>query len=90
MYKVPKCIPIAKHLAKHFNGPFSCLGGNTEKYITFSICKIKKSSNNKKSTTYQMKFIDSLRHMSQSLSNLVDNLAEPRKNLPIDTLINRF
>ena len=28
--------------------------------------------------------------MSQSLSNLVDNLAEPSKNLPIDTLINRF
>ena len=37
-----------------------------------------------------MKFIDSFRHMSQSLSNLVDNLAEPSKNLPIDTLINRF
>ena len=35
-----------KHLAKHFNGPFSCLGGNTEKYITFSICKFKKTSNN--------------------------------------------
>ena len=28
--------------------------------------------------------------MSQSLSNLVDNLAEPSKNLPIDTLMNRF
>ena len=37
-----------------------------------------------------MKFIDSFRHMSQSLSNLVDNLAERNKNLPIDTLINRF
>ena len=37
-----------------------------------------------------MKFIDSFRHMSQSLSNLVDNLAEPSKNLPTDTLINRF
>ena len=35
-----------KHLAKHFNGPFSCLGGNTENYITFSICKFKKTSNN--------------------------------------------
>ena len=34
-----------------------------------------------------MKYIDSFRHMSQSLSNLVDNLGEPRKNLPIDTLI---
>ena len=28
--------------------------------------------------------------MSQSLSNLVDNLAEPSKNLPIDTLIYKF
>ena len=37
-----------------------------------------------------MKFIDSFRHMSQSLSNLVDNLAQPSKNVPIDTLINRF
>ena len=103
MYKVPKCIPIVfhngsnydfhliiKHLTKHFNGPFSCLGENTEKYITFSICKFKKTSNNKKSITYQTKFIDSFRHMSQSLSNLVDNLAEPSKNFPIDTLINRF
>ena len=44
MYKVPKSIPIVfhngskydfhliiKHLAKHFDGPFSCLGENTEK-----------------------------------------------------------
>ena len=103
MYKVPKSIPIVfhngskydfhliiKHLAKHFNGPFSCLGENTEKYITFSICKFKKTSNDKKPIAYQMKFIDSFRHMSQSLSNLVDNLAQPSKNVPIDTLINRF
>ena len=103
MYKVPKFIPIVfhngsnydfhliiKHLAKHFNGPFSCLGENTEKYITFSMCKFKKASNNKKSIAYQIKFIDSFRHMSHSLSNLVDNLAEPSKNLPIDTVINRF
>ena len=103
MYKVLKCIPIVfhngsnydfhliiKHLAKHFNGPFSCLGENSEKYITFSICTLKKTSNNKKCIAYQMKFIDSFRHMSQSLSNLVDNLDEPSKNVPIDTLINRF
>ena len=37
-----------------------------------------------------MKFINSFRHMSQSLSNRVENLAEPSKNLSIDTLINRF
>ena len=81
---------IIKHLAKNFNGPFSCLGENTEKYITFSICKFKKTNINKKSIAYQIKFIDSFRHMSQSLSNLVDNLDEPSKNLSIDTLINRF
>ena len=28
--------------------------------------------------------------MGQLLSNLVDNLVEPGKNLPIGTLINRF
>ena len=37
-----------------------------------------------------MKFIDSFRYICQSLSNLVDNLAESSKNLPIDILINRF
>ena len=81
---------IIKHLAKHFDGPFSCLGENTEKYITFSICTFKKTSNDKKPIAYHIKFVDSFRHMSQSLSNLVDNLAEPSKNLPIDTSINRF
>ena len=98
MYKVPKSIPIVFHngsrydfhlilnpLAKHFDGPFSCLGENTEKYITFSTFKFKKTSNAKKCITYQMKFIDSFRHMGQLLSNLVDNFAKPGKNL-----INRF
>ena len=28
--------------------------------------------------------------MNHSLSNLVDNLAELNKNLPVNTLINRF
>ena len=39
---------------------------------------------------YQIKFIDRFRHMPLSLSNLVDNLAELNKNLPVTTLINRF
>ena len=39
---------------------------------------------------YQIKFIDSLRHMQQSLSNLVDNLDKLDKNLPDDVLINKF
>ena len=54
-YKIPKRIPIVFHngtnydfhllieqLAHDFDGPFSCLGENTEKYITFSICFFKK------------------------------------------------
>ena len=86
-YKVPKSIPVVSHngsnygfhliikqLAKNFNGLFSCLGENTEKYITFSICIFKKTCYNEKPIAYQIKFIDSYRHMDKSLSILVDNL----------------
>ena len=79
-----------EQLAHDFKGPFSCLGENTEKYITFSISIFKKTDANDKPIVYQIKFIDSYRHMNQSLSNLVDNLAELNKNLPVNTLINRF
>ena len=48
---------------------------NTEKYITFLV-PIKKELDNDKSITYKIKFIDSFRFISSSLSNLVDNLAE--------------
>ena len=102
-YKVPKSIPVVFHngsnydfhiiikqLAHDFKGPFSCLGENTEKYITFSISIFKKTDANEKPIAYQIKFIDSYRHMSQSLSNLVENLAELNKNLPAKVLINRF
>ena len=82
-YKIPKSIPavfhygsnydfhlIIKQLAKDFKGPFSCLGENTEKYITFSTCIFKKTdTTNKKPIAYQIKFIDSFRHMPQSLSS---------------------
>ena len=52
-----------------------CLGENTEKYITFSV-PIKKELDNDKSVSYIIKFIDSFRFMSSSLSSLVDNLPE--------------
>ena len=82
---------LIERLAHDFDGPFSCLGENTEKYITFLICIFKKTdANSKKPIAYQIKFIDSFRHMPQSLSNLADNLAEINKNLPATTLINRF
>ena len=35
---------VIKQLAKDFDGPFNCLGENTEKYITFSIFHFKKKS----------------------------------------------
>ena len=90
-YKVPKDIPIIIHnasydthfmlnqLAIEFKGELNCIGDNMEKYITFSV-PIKKEVNNydgeKKIMTYKLKFIDSFRFMSDSLSNLVDNTSE--------------
>ena len=47
---------------------------NTEKYITFSV-PLKKENNNSKKITYKLKFIDSYRFMSTSLSNFVDKLS---------------
>ena len=43
--------------------------------LTFSV-PIKEELDNRKSITYKIKFIDSLRFISSSLSNLVDNLSE--------------
>ena len=81
---------IINQLAKDFDGPFNCLGENTENYITFSICILNKTCPNKKPIAHQIKFIDSYRHMSQFLSNLIDNLAQLSKNLPANVLIKRF
>ena len=69
---------IIKELAKEFDGNFECLGENTEKYITFPV-PIKKEIRNKDKIikiTCKLKFIDSFRFMSTSLSKLVDNLSE--------------
>ena len=74
---------IIKGLADEFEGQLECLGQNTEKYISFSvpikkqITKIDKDGNDKiANISYKIKFIDSVRFMSSSLSNLVDNLSE--------------
>ena len=88
-YKVPKEIPIVFHnssiynyhfiikeLMKKFEGNFECLGENTEKYITFSVPIKKKIENKDLEITYKIKFIDSYRFMSSSLSKLADNLSE--------------
>ena len=88
-YKIPKEIPavfhngstydyhfIIKELVKEFKGNFECLGENTEKYITFSVPIKKKIENKDLETTYKLKFVDSYRFMSSSLSKLIDNLSE--------------
>ena len=88
-YKIPKEIHVVFHngstydyhfiiakLAKEFEGNFESLGENTQKYIIFSV-PIKKMIYNKDlEITYKIKFIDSYRFMSSSLSKLVDNLSE--------------
>ena len=56
---------IIKNLAEVFKGQFECLEENAEKYITFSV-PVKKD---------KVKFIDSIRIMSSSLSCLVDNFS---------------
>ena len=86
-YKVPKEISVVIHngstydyhfiiklLAEEFKGHFECLGENTEKHITFLV-PIKKEFHNGKTVTYKLKFIDSFRFMSTSLSDLADNLS---------------
>ena len=67
---------IIKELVKEFEINFECLGENTEKYITFSVPLKKKIENKNLEMTYKIKFIDSFRFMSSSLSKLVDDLSE--------------
>ena len=74
---------IMKELANEFEGQFECLGENAEKYKNFSIPMGKKVTNIDKdgnesvvTISHQIKFIDSARFMSNSLSNFVDNFTE--------------
>ena len=74
-------------MAEEFEAEFKCLGENTEKYITFSV-PIKKETTKKDKNgndkitkiSYKIKFIDSCRFMSTSLSNLVCNSSEGLHN----------
>ena len=92
-YKVPREIPVVFHsasiydynfiikeLVKEFDGNFECLGENTEQYITFSAPIKKKIENKDIEITYKIKFLDSYRFMSSSLSKLIDNLSEGLHN----------
>ena len=71
---------IIKELVKEFEGNFECLGENTEMYITFSVPLKKKIENKDIEITLTVitliKFIDSYRFISSSLSKLVDNLSK--------------
>ena len=87
-YKTPKEIPVLFHngstydyhftmkeLEEEFEIQFECLGENKENYITLS-APIKEERDYGKTITYKIKFIDSFRFMSSSLSSLVGNLSD--------------
>ena len=59
-----------------------------ENYINFSV-PIKKELNNGKTVTYKLKFIDSFRFMSASLSKLVDNTSEIFKSIECKSCIEK-
>ena len=74
---------VIKEIAEEFKKQFTCLGQNTEKYITFTIPIEKEVTiidKNREEITknifYILQFIDSARFMVSSLSNLVNNLSE--------------
>ena len=74
---------IIKELANEFEGQFECIDKNNENYRTFSvpvkkeITKIDQEVNETVvNISYKIEFIDSMRFMARSSSNLVDNLAE--------------
>ena len=85
-YEVPKDIPliihnasydthfIINHLAKKFKGELNCIGESMGKYITFSV-PIKVNCDDCKTIAYKLRFIDSFRFISTSLSELIDNMS---------------
>ena len=95
-YSVPKNIAIVfnngsnydvnsiiKELAKEIKKQFTCLGENTDKYITFTVpiekevTRIDKNGKEiKKYISYILQFIDSGRFMARSFLNLISNLCE--------------
>ena len=54
---------------------FTCLGGNAEKYIIFTVA-IKKKLQELIKIESELQFIDSARFVTSSLSNLVNNLSQ--------------
>ena len=74
---------IIKELAEEFEGELECLRENTEKYITFPVPikkEIKKRDENGNDKimkiSCKIKFSDSFRFISTSLSSIVDVLSD--------------
>ena len=70
-------------LAEEVIKQFTCLGENTEKYITFTVPiekEVRRTEKNGKEITknvfYILQIIDSARVMESLLSNLINNLFE--------------
>ena len=74
---------MIKELAEEFKKQFTCLGENTDKYITFAVpiekvvIRIDKNGEEiAKNISYILQFIESARFMASSLSNVVNNLSD--------------
>ena len=66
---------LITELAKEFRSEMRCIPLNTDKYMSFSI-PIKKVQKDKKCITCNLKFIDSIKFMNESLGTLVNNLSK--------------
>ena len=78
---------IIEVFAKELKKQSTCLGENTEKYITFTVLIEKEVTviyKNEEEVTrnisYILKFIDSARFTASSLSNFINNLSERGHN----------
>ena len=72
---------IVNELAKKFRSEMRCIPLNTNKYMSFSIpirkeVKEEQKEHKKKVITYNLKVIDSKKHMDSALSILVNNFSE--------------
>ena len=83
---------IIKELAEEFKKQFTCLGENTEKYITFTVSiekevtRINKNGEEiTKHISYILKFIDSARFMANLVIIILKEFIELNVNL--DTMI---
>ena len=71
---------ILKELAEELKKQFTCLGENSEKYITFTVSIEKEVDNNgeeiTKNISYKLQFINNTRFIASLLSSVVKNLSK--------------